>query len=284
LDDSQSLLSECETKKKDFIVSFVRWDSEDPKTSFEGLWIDGAIVLGLYAHTYDGKEVYAYGGELKDKRGCGKGVTVFPTGGVCEGEFLNGELHGYGSLEYKEEDIYTGMWKNNVKHGYGEYVWSSGNTYRGQWVENRREGANGTLLWSNGDEYCGDWLDNKRTGNGVLRWSNVRGGGVYTGQFFDNMLHGHGKFSFRGLIYDGPWLEDRREGMGELRWEEDGSCYRGEWKQGARVGVGHLHLPNGDKIEQEWNEPENIKYSQSTPLKFVKQQHSSRQDRQIRIC
>ncbi len=45
--------------------------------------------------------MYVYGGRLLDKRGCGMGVTVFPTGGVYEGEFLNGELHGKGHLVYK---------------------------------------------------------------------------------------------------------------------------------------------------------------------------------------
>lgn len=130
--------------------------------------MDGGISLGLYSQKQNDSDVemYVYGGRLQDKRGCGMGVTVFPTGGVYEGEFLNGELHGKGHLVYKEGDTYNGMWKNNVKHGHGEYHWCSGNTYIGEWVENRREGPMGLLIWSNGDEYCGDWLDNKRTGNG----------------------------------------------------------------------------------------------------------------------
>lgn len=126
-------------------------------------------------------------------------------------------------------------------------------------------------IYTKGDEFLGDWLDNRRTGNGMLRWSSVRGGGVYEGQFLDNMLHGQGKFTFRGIVYDGPWREDRREGFGVLTWTEDGSYYQGIWKKGARIGKGVLHLPSGEHLEQEWDEPENIKYSQVTPLKFCKQ-------------
>ena len=173
----------------------------------------------------------------------------------------------------------------NVKHGYGVYRWVSGNTYVGQWVENRREGKIGELHWANGDKYGGEWLDNRRTGMGVLRWSPARGGGgaqllvssllsltrvsaaVYEGEFYDNMLHGHGTFHFRGIRYDGNWEEDRREKDGRLTWS-DGDYFVGSWLHGGRKGRGMLHRKTGEIIAQEWNEPQDVKYSQVTPQKF----------------
>ena len=90
---------------------------------------------------------------------------------------------------------------------------------------------------------------------------------MYEGQFYDNMLHGHGTFHFRGIRYDGHWEEDRREKEGRLTWS-DGDYFVGSWLHGGRKGRGTLHRKTGEVIEQDWNEPQDVKYSQVTPQKF----------------
>jgi hypothetical protein len=91
---------------------------------------------------------------------------------------------------------------------------------------------------------------------------------VYEGEFFDNMLHGHGTFHFRGIRYDGHWEEDRREKEGRLTWS-DGDYFVGSWLHGGRKGRGTLYRAStGEALEQDWNEPQDVKYSQVTPQKY----------------
>ncbi len=82
-----------------------------------GLWRDGHMVLGLYApptvaeaEGARGKKesdqavsrpVFTYGGEVRDRRWEGVGVTTFSSGGHYMGDFCAGELHGHGHLIYK---------------------------------------------------------------------------------------------------------------------------------------------------------------------------------------
>jgi hypothetical protein len=39
----------------------------------------------------------------------------------------------------------------------------------------------------------------------------------------------------------------------------DGTCYDGHWKLGKKKGPGLLTLPNGDKIDGEWNDDEIVR-------------------------
>ena len=41
-------------------------------------------------------------------------------------------------------------------------------------------------------------------------------GGVYTGQFVDNMQHGEGKYMFKNTTYSGQWEETLKHGRGTL--------------------------------------------------------------------
>ncbi len=84
------------------------------------------------------------------------------------------------------------------------------------------------------------------------------------------MLHGIGTFHFREMRYEGNWQCDRREGAGKLIWA-DGDEYEGNWTKGARSGAGVFREKTNGGAEvcaQEWNEPADVKYSQSTPLKY----------------
>lgn len=69
---------------------------------------------------------------------------------------------------------------------------------------------------------------------------------MYTGDYFNDLKHGKGKFVWEsGNYYEGQYFEDKRNGYGEMHWN-DGTIYKGEWQYGAQHGHGKLCLPNGE--------------------------------------
>lgn len=50
-------------------------------------------------------------------------------------------------------------------------------------------------------------------------------------------MHGFGKFSKDGIVYEGQYINDKKEGYGIIT-NNDGSKYMGEWKNGKQHGHG----------------------------------------------
>ena len=70
------------------------------------------------------------------------------------------------------------------KHGFGEEVWhDDGTKYLGEHVEGNKHGR-GQYIWADGSSYEGEFKNDVVEGYGTLR---DKSGGVYTGQFVDNM-------------------------------------------------------------------------------------------------
>jgi hypothetical protein len=44
-----------------------------------------------------------------------------------EGDFQEGEMHGYGRIEFTNGDAYVGSIQNSKFNGYGHYTFGSGN-------------------------------------------------------------------------------------------------------------------------------------------------------------
>ena len=79
-------------------------------------------------------------------------------GDVYEGEFLEGNYHGKGTLSFADGRIYTGDFKEDSFNGTGTLIWSNGDKYEGTFVDDMMDGK-GTFTWFIGDIYVGD-LDN----------------------------------------------------------------------------------------------------------------------------
>lgn len=92
-------------------------------------------------------------------------------GGVFEGEFENGSLHGYGTFvsesvpnptqdtvndtsDQQSKDSYTGEWKYGMKDGQGVFTWADRSKYEGNFKEDQFDG-NGDYLRSDGKHYIG---------------------------------------------------------------------------------------------------------------------------------
>ncbi|CAF1119443.1 unnamed protein product [Rotaria sordida] len=138
-----------------------------------------------------------------------------------EGELKEGKKHGKGTMNYANNDKYSGDWVDDVRTGQGVYVYAGGSHYEGQYKDNKKHGK-GTFVWGSdtkcaGDKYTGDWVDGVRTGQGVY----VDGSGSrYEGQYKDNKKHGKGTFvwgpdtKYADDKYTGDWVDDVRTGQG----------------------------------------------------------------------
>jgi len=89
-------------------------------------------------------------------------------------------------------------------------------------------------------------------GNGKWRKDSRPNSNNYEGEFFNDMKHGKGVFTWEsGNRYDGEYHNDNRAGYGEMTWK-DGSAYKGQWSNGLQDGWGTLTLPNGKVREGLW--------------------------------
>lgn len=243
-------------------------------------------------------------GEFKNGKLDGYGIAFFNNGIKYEGEWVNGEREGMGFQEWPDGDKYDGKWHLNKRHGYGIYKWSNSSwymgdfdmdemegrgiygwaegTYTGEWHRSIRSGY-GKIIWKNGNRFEGVFnqntlnnlnLENNQTGiyngthNGTHYWAD---GSHYTGNWINHKRFGYGIHTMtNGVIYMGEYEDDLRNGKGELIWP-NGYKFVGTWKNGGRKGPGILYLSCEDlssKINQIWNEPACINYSENAPSYF----------------
>ncbi|KAI3425633.1 Phosphatidylinositol 4-phosphate 5-kinase [Psidium guajava] len=87
-------------------------------------------------------------------------------------------------------------------------------------------------------------------------------GDFYTGQWADNLPHGHGKYLWTdGCMYVGQWHKGKSNGKGKFCWPS-GATYEGEFKNGYMMGKGTYTGPSGDTYRGSWTT--NLKHGQGT--------------------
>ena len=178
-------------------------------------------------------------GNCKD----GYGRYNWPNGGYDEGNWLNGQLEGFGTqVQGKEEflgDIYEGLFKNGLYHGNGTYQdISEGTIYTGNWILGWPEGK-GSLKFTDdsgckGRSYVGDFSQGVRKGKGLEIWGEetVNAGCIYEGQWENNTRQGIGKYTWPdGGVYTGQWVNDDQHGQGKYVFP-DGEIFNGTWVHG----------------------------------------------------
>ncbi|KAL5021284.1 hypothetical protein ScPMuIL_000439 [Solemya velum] len=169
---------------------------------------------------------FRYEGQWKNGRKHGHGKLVMKDGSYYEGQFVNGEIQGYGyryyavshckysgqfyrgeangkgKMCYRDGSLYEGDWKENKKEGIGTMKYRDSQLFQGAYHQNRRHGM-GTMVYVNGDKYHGDWINDRRQGHGTLQ---MHDGTVYEGQFLNDLIHGQGRMTHAsGMAYDGLW-------------------------------------------------------------------------------
>ena len=138
--------------------------------------------------------------------------------------------------------VYEGMHAEGARHGAGRLSYGDG------------EVSDGTIPIGGGT-YEATWELGVARGEG--RFVSALGG-VFEGQFFDEMFDGYGRYTFGtneldGGEYVGQWREGREHGKGRRAYS---SCafYEGEWRDGLPHGRGVQFLPSGLTYEGEWKE------------------------------
>jgi hypothetical protein len=99
--------------------------------------------------------------------------------------------------------------------------------------------------------YVGETKNGKANGQGTGVWE--KSGGVYKGEWKDNIRHGSGEYTWSdGERYTGEWNNDLKEGKGHYFWPS-GERYEGSWVANRRNGDGTMYNKDGNVIYKgEW--------------------------------
>lgn len=100
-----------------------------------------------------------------------------------EGEILNNEPHGFGTLVYeKSGSTYKGNYQKGERNGFGIYTFKSGNRYEGNWRNDKKHGF-------------GKWYES---------------GGHFEGNYINDLMHGQGKWidSKGNIVFEGEMVND----------------------------------------------------------------------------
>eukprot|EP00854_Cymbomonas_tetramitiformis_P016737 gene16737-19881_t len=61
--------------------------------------------------------------------------TVYPDGGIFEGEYKEGLMDGLGVYRWSNGSIFKGQWKENNMHGCGQKFYPAGAMEEGEWID-----------------------------------------------------------------------------------------------------------------------------------------------------
>ena len=176
-----------------------------------------------------------------------------PTTGSYEGDIVDGQRHGQGTLHLSDGSVYVGAFEANLYHGPGKLTFADGTVYDGSFVAGKREG-HGILRQPSGDTYIGLFADNQIDGRGVFTWANS--GERYEGFFLNGQRHGWGEYTWPdGRRYLGLFFNNQLEGKAEYFWP-DGSIYRGYFAEGTRHGDGVFLSAEGRVTFERYNQGE----------------------------
>lgn len=121
--------------------------------------------------------------------------------------------------------------------------------------KSQKNGLQHTFFSLNGDQYTGEWKDNLRHGHGTQMWKKATA--MYEGKWEQDQRQGYGAFYKLHLptkqlcVYAGPWRNDKKEGFGTYFYHSS-ARYEGEWVKNEKSGWGRMVYENGDVYEGEW--------------------------------
>ena len=168
----------------------------------------------------------------------GHGVRGVYSGSLCS---KNHVPEGYGLIRYhKGGRAYEGDWVNGNWDGFGTLVVAGGDRFDGHFKEGRKEGE-GKMVFVDGRVFEGRFLQDQMR-EGKLHFTD---GSKYEGMLMEGKRNGYGRYDFSDEShYEGQWKDDQMDGRGNMRWN-DGGFYMGDWAGGLQHGKGVEVLPNG---------------------------------------
>lgn len=146
-------------------------------------WDETFYILGLEQDTLFLKTFEALTAEVHVKN---EKYWYLSSGEFCgyyTGYLKDGELDGWGVMNYEDGRVYTGYWSKGCWNGQG------------------------TLTWPDGDRLECDFIDNVTCGTGIYYWADGR---RYEGEFADDGLNGQGTIYYPdGTSESGIWKDGK---------------------------------------------------------------------------
>jgi len=130
-------------------------------------------------------------GDWQNDERTGRARHFWKNGEVYIGSRAKGKREGYGSHWLPNGSTYHGQWQDDLKHGFGSMQYSDQDAYGymcyfGEWRSDKKEGR-GFMVWRDGAVYVGTWREDRREGKGLQRKAM---GLVESGEFLDNTFQG----------------------------------------------------------------------------------------------
>ena len=189
----------------------------------------------------------SYNGQFRDDKLWGYGVLEKIVSGhtnTYDGNWFEGEMQGKGKIINNSEGYtFEGFFVRGMKYGRGIQTFANGKVVRGMWKHDVYIPEEGFPIKQVEEIYTGKRnASGQKSGKGELRFTD---GSIYTGQFYDNKMHGHGLFIKNEFIkYDGNFKFDKFNGNGIYHF--DGGVYIGNFMNGIFAGTGKEYSANGD--------------------------------------
>jgi len=180
-----------------------------------------------------------YTGDFRLGRRAGNGFWTSKSGTTYDGQFLNGQPHGKGTVRFSRQEGYI--------HIFNLDLICTGRTTHDvyqQFLQGESYSSVDRILIRK-TQYVGDFAYGRLSGTGVFTYANED---VYEGQVFQGKKHGKGTYTYAdGGQYIGDFSHDEFTGQATLMWEYGrkytGSFVAGEWRDGV------LELPDGSQYE-----------------------------------
>ena len=83
----------------------------------------------------------------------------FPSG-VYTGQVEQHQCHGWGRMDFSNDELYVGEWELNKRHGRGRSFHNNSLSYQGEWRNDTVEGV-GSLHMPDGSRYDGQFVSNQ---------------------------------------------------------------------------------------------------------------------------
>gem|GEM_PF-2136097 len=132
--------------------------------------------------------------------------------------------------------------------------------YTGQATLTLADGSSRSGTWKNGQlngmgmeethtaVYTGQWHNNLRHGHGELKQSN---GNSYVGNFTAGLPDGRGIATSTQGVYRGTWKSGKKHGQGQFNGS-NGEVYQGQWADDKRDGSGVAQFSDGATYAGAW--------------------------------
>ena len=176
------------------LIGLGRYINEEG-TCFEGIFEDNKLVSKATIITINkNNKKVEYFGDVIDFKKSGRGEEICEDEYKYKGDFSNDMKHGYGILEFFENDeTYEGEFDKGEITGRGIYIWNNGEKYEGTFLKGIKHGK-GIYTWPDGCIYEGEYNNGIREGKGKYIWADGR---IFKGMFVKGKPNGKGKISYK---------------------------------------------------------------------------------------